>query len=242
MKRPSLYRFLLTFACAIACVYTYFAIAAARSDSALFALIGCIGLMATLPLVKRIRSAYAKRVWLPTLMTVISATVSFDVGWRWPLTHTLSQLPSLLSGALWWIGVIAHAWISIGLLVAGVWFTAALLRWWRLEHVTGYDSFVELLDHGAGRVVPGYLRIGKAALIGAGPGLLAGLICGLIVTLLPPQARAIIYVGDVLRLLAGALFGFWSASRHVAEAASLKRLNTPKRARAKTSPLTLSRN
>jgi hypothetical protein len=222
MKHPNLYRFLLSFACAIACVYAYFVVAGLQVDDRRFAGIAGASLVLTMLLVDRIRNSYTRTVWTPTLLSVVSAVISFDVGWRWPFSHTIWQMPQFALGVLWWATVILYVFASGAMLAGGAWFTLQLLRWWHLERRSGFDTFVDMLRHGSAGVAPAYLRAIRTTLIGAVIGLLSGFVLGWIGILLPSQLRFVPFVGDALRLLGGAAFGYWVATRHIERAAHLR--------------------
>jgi hypothetical protein len=222
MKHPTLYRFLLTFACALACVYAYFLVVGLTSDDPRFPLIACAALVIPLLLVDRIRNAYTRTVWMPTLLSVISAVISFDVGWRWPLTHTVWEIPSFVISALWWAAVIVHVFVSVALVFGGAWFGLQLLRWWRLDRRSGFDTFVDMLHHGAVGYVKPYTRAFRATLLGALIGLVSGFMLGWVGAQLPVGALLIPYAGDVLRFAGGGAFGYWIATRHIEHAAWLR--------------------
>jgi hypothetical protein len=222
MKHPNLYRFLLSFACAIACMYAYFIVAGLQVDDRRFAGFAGAGLALTMLLVDRIRNGYTRTVWAPTLLGVVSTVISFDIGWRWPFSHTLRQIPQFALGMLWWGTVIVHVFASVAILVGGVWFTVQLLRWWRLDRRSGFDTFLGMLQHGSSGVLPGYVRAIRSTLIGALIGLLSGFVLGWIGTLLPSSLRFVPFAGDALRLIGGAAFGYWIATRHIEHAAYLR--------------------
>jgi hypothetical protein len=216
MKHPTLFRILLTLACAIACLYAQMAVDAARSDNALFALGALLGACLTLPLIKKIRNRYTRRAWPDTLLMLIAGAAACAATLNWKAALSFGDVLTILGRCLHWTGVALYTWSAVGILLAGLWLLVAMPRWWRKPGHSGHMYFGDLVHDRLRSVYPVYVHRGGILLLGALGGALLGSVLSWIITLAGFSFGLLpFWIHVSMRLLLGGLFGWIAARWHL---------------------------
>ncbi len=216
MKHPTLFRVLLTLACAIACLYAQMAVDAMRGDNALFAAGAMAGACLTLPLIRTIRNRYTRRAWPDTLLALIAGSAACSAALHWKATLGLGDLLTLLSRQLHWAGVVLYAWCAAAMLGGGLWLFVAMQRWWRTPGYSGHAYFSELALDSMRAAYPLFVRAGGVAFVGAFAGGLLGALLALVLALAGLSFALLpFWLHVLMRLSIGGLFGWLAARWHV---------------------------
>lgn len=207
MKHARLYLLLMVLASATVATYTQITIDAARLESPITIVIGIIVVALALPLLKNVRNRYTRTAWPMTMSALIAGTVTFGHGLRVHAIDDSADLIALLLRTLNWLSAAGYAWISTGLLIAGLWLTAALFMWWFQRDSIDYAEFPDLVREYANAYAPRYIIFGIMVALGAMSGLIVGLAVGSFVAWVAPNWRDIAPQSYIIRLCCGAAFG-----------------------------------
>ncbi len=207
MKHARLYLILTVLASATVAAYTQITVDAARLESPLAILVGIIVVALALPLLKKVRNRYTRSAWPMTMSALIAGTVTFGHGLRVHAIDDSADLIALLLQTLNWLSAAGYAWISTGVIIAGLWLTAALYMWWFRRDSIDYAEFPDLVREYANAYAPRYIIFGIMVAFGAMGGLMIGLAIGSFVGWMAPDWRDIAPQSYFIRICCGAAFG-----------------------------------
>ena len=207
MKHARLYLLLMVMASATIAAYTQVTIDAARLESPIAILVGVAVVALALPLLKKVRNRYTRSAWPVTMCALIAGTVTFGNGLRVHAIDDSSDFIALLLRTLNWLSAAGYAWISSGLIISGLWLTAALFMWWFRRDSINYAEFPDLVREYANAYAPRYILFGIMVALGAMGGLMIGLAVGSFIGWVAPDWRDIAPQSYIIRMCCGAAFG-----------------------------------
>ncbi len=207
MKHARLYLFLMVMASATIATYTQVTVDAARLESPVAILIGIVVVALALPLLKKVRNRYTRTAWPLTMCALIAGSVTFGHGLRVHAIDDSADVITLLLRTLNWLSAAGYAWISSGVIIAGLWLTAALFMWWFRRDNIDYAEFPDLVREYANAYAPRYVIFGIMVALGAMGGLVTGLAIGSFIGWVAPDWRDIVPQSYLIRMLCGAAFG-----------------------------------